>query len=87
MECKYWSYFSSILIIYFVVIAIVIVFVCCGTSFVSIQVDLLLMQNKTYAAEVAHAVSAKKRVAIVERAKILGVQVTNAFARVRVEEA
>jgi large subunit ribosomal protein L32e len=45
------------------------------------------MHNKTYAAEIAHNVSARKRVAIVEKAKVLGVKVTNAHARIRVEEA
>ncbi|KAI4210032.1 MAG: hypothetical protein LQ351_007082 [Letrouitia transgressa] len=49
------------------------------------DVDLLLMHNKTYAAEIAHAVSSKKRVDIVARAKQLGVKVTNAKARVTTE--
>ncbi|KAL8694105.1 MAG: hypothetical protein Q9224_003632 [Gallowayella concinna] len=49
------------------------------------DVDLLLMHNKTYAAEIAHAVSSRKRVDIVARAKQLGVKVTNAKARVTTE--
>lgn len=74
------------------------------------DVDLLLMHNKTYAAEyvilsrlleeetgrfatedadfslrIAHAVSSRKRVEIVARAKQLGVKVTNAKARVTTE--
>jgi large subunit ribosomal protein L32e len=49
------------------------------------DVDLLLMQNRTYAAEIAHAVSSRKRVEIVAKAKALGVKVTNAKARVRTE--
>ncbi|KAL8660511.1 MAG: hypothetical protein Q9202_006466 [Teloschistes flavicans] len=49
------------------------------------DLDLLLMHNKTYAAEIAHAVSSRKRVAIVSRAKQLGVKVTNAKARVTTE--
>ncbi|KFY38705.1 hypothetical protein V494_04247 [Pseudogymnoascus sp. VKM F-4513 (FW-928)] len=49
------------------------------------DVDLLLMHNKTFAAEIAHAVSSRKRVEIVARAKQLGVKVTNAKARVTTE--
>ncbi|MCJ1314397.1 hypothetical protein MMC25_008079 [Agyrium rufum] len=49
------------------------------------DVDLLLMHNKTYAAEIAHAVSSRKRVEIVAKAKALGVKVTNPKARVTVE--
>ncbi|PQE15700.1 Heat shock protein [Rutstroemia sp. NJR-2017a BBW] len=49
------------------------------------DVDLLLMHNKTYAAEISHAVSSRKRVEIVARAKELGVKVTNAKARVTTE--
>lgn len=51
------------------------------------ELDLLLMHNKTYAAEIAHAVSSKKRIDILERAKVLGVKVTNPRAKLRVEEA
>ncbi|MCO5610071.1 hypothetical protein L7F22_064306 [Adiantum nelumboides] len=51
------------------------------------DVDLLLMHNGSYAAEIAHNVSAKKRIDILEKAKVLGVKVTNANARVRAEEA
>lgn len=51
------------------------------------EVDLLLMHNKTYAAEIAHGVSSRKRVEIIERAKVLGVKVTNGKAKLRVEEA
>ncbi|KAL8708451.1 MAG: hypothetical protein Q9220_006675 [cf. Caloplaca sp. 1 TL-2023] len=49
------------------------------------DVDLLLMHNKTYAAEIAHAVSSRKRIEIVAKAKQLGVKVTNAKARVTTE--
>lgn len=49
------------------------------------DVDLLLMHNKTFAAEISHAVSSRKRVEIVARAKQLGVKVTNAKARVTTE--
>ena len=71
------------------------------------DVELLLMHNRTYAAEYAstflmhyfprekvleltclrigHAVSSRKRVEIVAKAKQLGVKVTNAKARVETE--
>lgn len=47
------------------------------------DVELLLMHNRTYAAEIAHAVSSRKRVEIVAKAKALGVKVTNAKARLQ----
>ena len=50
------------------------------------ELEVLMMHNRRYAAEVAHNVSAKKRVAIVEKAKALGVKVLNAAARLRSEE-
>lgn len=71
------------------------------------DVDLLLMHNKTFAAEyvhepsaarwlqnlheslnttrISHAVSSRKRVDIVAKAKQLGVKVTNAKARLTTE--
>ena len=65
------------------------------------EVDLLLMHNKTFAAEyveiyeeaefglilhrISHAVSSRKRVEIIARAKELGVKVTNPKAKVTVE--
>jgi len=51
------------------------------------SVDLLLMHNKTYALEIARTVGGKKRVAILERAKALGLKVVNSNAKVRTEEA
>eukprot|EP01117_Protostelium_nocturnum_P001069 TRINITY_DN11394_c0_g1_i1.p2 TRINITY_DN11394_c0_g1~~TRINITY_DN11394_c0_g1_i1.p2 ORF type:complete len:141 (+),score=33.84 TRINITY_DN11394_c0_g1_i1:75-497(+) len=51
------------------------------------DLELLLMHNRTYAAEVAHGVSARNRKAIVERALQLDVKVTNAHARLRSQEA
>jgi large subunit ribosomal protein L32e len=47
------------------------------------DVDLLLMHNRNYAAEIAHDVGYKKRLAIIARAQQLDVKVTNANARVR----
>ncbi|CAG8111674.1 unnamed protein product [Penicillium olsonii] len=49
------------------------------------DVELLLMHNRTYAAEIGHAVSSRKRVEIVEKAKALGVKVTNPKGRVTTE--
>ncbi|KAN0100663.1 Memo-like domain containing protein [Tylopilus felleus] len=47
------------------------------------EVDILLMHNKSYAAEIAHNVSSRNRTLILERAKALGVKVTNPAARLR----
>ncbi|RLL93076.1 hypothetical protein CFD26_100261 [Aspergillus turcosus] len=49
------------------------------------DVELLLMHNRTYAAEIASAVSSRKRVDIIAKAKALGVKVTNPKGRVTVE--
>merc|ERR1711967_129467 len=50
------------------------------------DLELLMMYNRTYAAEVAHSVSRKTREAILERAKVLDISVTNAAARLRTED-
>merc|ERR1712216_996467 len=50
------------------------------------DLEMLLMHNTKYCVEVAHAVSAKKRREIVERADRLNLYVTNRFAKVSNEE-
>ena len=51
------------------------------------DLDVLLMQNKKYAAQIAHAVSSKKRKEIVDRASQLDIKIINANAKVRSEDA
>ena len=50
------------------------------------DVELLLMHAKTYAAEIASNVSAKKRIDIIAKARQLNVKVTNDKAKVRTQE-
>merc|ERR1712129_120612 len=50
------------------------------------EMEVLMMSNKTYAAEIARGVSAKNRKTLIERAAQLAIRVTNPNARIRSEE-
>merc|ERR1712113_119718 len=50
------------------------------------ELEMLLMQNRTYAAEIAHNISSRKRKEIVERAQQLNIEVLNASAKLKSEE-
>jgi large subunit ribosomal protein L32e len=50
------------------------------------ELETLMMQNHTFAAEIAHGVSTQKRMAIIKRAAQLKIRVLNDKAKLRVEE-
>lgn len=50
------------------------------------ELDLLMMHNRKYCAEIAHNVGSIKRKEIVLRASQLNIKVTNANAKIREEE-
>ena len=47
------------------------------------ELDVLLMQNRKYGAEIASCVSARKRIKIIERARQLDIKVLNPKGKTR----
>jgi len=50
------------------------------------ELEVLMMQNKVYCAEIAHGVASKNRKGLLERAAQLAIRVTNPAARLRSQE-
>ena len=51
------------------------------------DLEMIMMHNRKYAAVIRHAVSARKRKEIIERARILNIRVVNEEGRLRKQEA
>merc|ERR1719272_175271 len=51
------------------------------------DLEVLMMHNRKYAAEIAHNLSSRKRIELVERAAQLDIKLTNIGARTRSEDA
>ena len=50
------------------------------------ELEVLMMQNKKFCAEIAHGVSSKNRNTLVERAQQLAIRVTNPNSKMRSED-
>ncbi|CEL97423.1 unnamed protein product [Vitrella brassicaformis CCMP3155] len=50
------------------------------------ELEMLMMHNRKYVAEIAHNVSSRKRKAIIDRADKLNIKVTNRNAKMSTEE-